>query len=101
MESYTVRSLGQKWIVVDPQGSTEAVVEGADAERRARAICDEKNAELWEQAHPTIRRETDRLHHGGLLVISERRPDGTMVLRIDPGNERIEIHMHSQGGVIQ
>jgi hypothetical protein len=101
MEQYKISPLGKGWLVINPQGSLEAALDGPGAMSRAKAIRDEKNAELWEEAHPPVHRETDRFQHGDLNVVSQRRSDGTLVLRIDPGKEKIEIHMYGQGGVIR
>lgn len=105
MDQYIAKPLGVKnaWVVIHPRGFTEAVLDGPDAERRAKAIRDEMNAELWKMEHPSIRRETERMQHGDLVVVSERRSDGTLVLRIDPGTETLEVHTYprTQGGVIR
>jgi hypothetical protein len=45
--------------------------------------------------------ERDRHQHGDLVIITERRPDGTIAVRIDPGKEKIEMHVYSKGGVVR
>jgi hypothetical protein len=43
--------------------------------------------------------ERDAYRHGDLVIVTERRSDGTLVVRIDPGNEKlVEIHQYAKGG---
>jgi hypothetical protein len=45
--------------------------------------------------------ERDRLQHGDLIILTERRPDGTIVVRIDPGKEKLELHQYAKGGTVR
>lgn len=38
--------------------------------------------------------ESDSLQHGDLRITTHRRPDGTLVVRIQPGREAIEVHQY-------
>jgi hypothetical protein len=46
--------------------------------------------------------ERDAHRHGDLLIVTERRSDGTLVVRIDPGKENlVEIHQYAKGGLVR
>jgi hypothetical protein len=46
--------------------------------------------------------EQDTHRHGDLVIVTERSSDGTMVIRIDPGKEKlVEIHQYAKGGLVR
>lgn len=102
MNWYKASKVGHDfWSVVTPGGATEETLTGSGAELRIRAIVAERNAELYEDVSPATHHEHDRYQHGDLVIITERRADGTISVRIDPGKEKIEMHMYAKGGVVR
>jgi hypothetical protein len=46
--------------------------------------------------------ERDAYRHGDLVIVTERRSDGTLVVRIDPGQEKyVEIHQYAKGVLLR
>jgi hypothetical protein len=44
----------------------------------------------------------DAYRHGDLIIVTERRSDGTLVVRIDPGKEKlVEIHQYAKGVLVR
>jgi hypothetical protein len=46
--------------------------------------------------------EREAHRHGDLVIVTERRSDGTLVVRIDPGKEKlVEIHQYAKGVLLR
>jgi hypothetical protein len=46
--------------------------------------------------------EQDAHRHGDLVIVTERRSDGTLVVRIDPGKEKlVEIHQYAKRALVR